>query len=139
MNAITIDRSKEWTVTDFLLLGEIKTPCELINGELISSPAPSPKHQKISRKLFRIIDKATEGMGELFYSPIDLFINEQNVFQPDLIYLVEGIEKFVTDRSIEGPADLIVEIISPFNGYTDRNKKKSVYLKFGVKEYWIVD
>lgn len=139
MNTLTIDKTKEWTVEDFLLLGETKTPCQLINGELIMSPAPSPKHQRVSRKLFKLIDSATQGAGELFFSPIDLYIDERNVFQPDLIYLSENNKKYLTDRGIEGPADLVVEIISPSNSYTDRNQKKNSYLKFGINEYWIVD
>ncbi|MFM8743897.1 MAG: hypothetical protein ACKODM_11315, partial [Cytophagales bacterium] len=70
MSTLTIDRTKNWTVDDYLLLGEIKTPCQLINGELIMSPAPKPNHRKVSRRIFRIIDKITNGKGELFYSPI---------------------------------------------------------------------
>ncbi len=139
MDTLTIDNTKEWTVDDFLLLGELKTPCQLINGELIMSPAPAPKHQQVSRRLFKIIDKATNEAGELFYAPIDLYIDEKNVFQPDLVYLSDKNKKYLTGRGIEGPADLVVEIISPSNSYTDRNQKKDEYLKFGVSEYWIID
>ncbi len=139
MSTLTIDQTKEWTVEDFLLLGEIKTPCQLINGELIMSPAPAPLHQRVSRKLFKLIDKATQGTGELFYAPIDLYIDNKNVFQPDLVYLSDKNKTYLTNRGIEGPADLIVEIISPSNSYTDRNQKKNSYLKFGIKEYWIID
>ncbi len=139
MNTLTIDRTKEWTVDDYLLLGEIKTPCQLINGELVMSPAPQPKHQQISRRLFKILDSATGGVGELFYAPIDLYINERNVFQPDLVYLAENNKSSLTDRGIEGRVDIVIEIISPSNSYTDRNQKKNSYLTFGVSEYWIVD
>jgi Uma2 family endonuclease len=139
MNTLTIDKTKDWTVEDFLLLGEIKTPCQLINGELVMSPAPSPLHQRVSRKLFKLIDNATQGKGEVFYAPIDLYINKKNVFQPDLVYLSDINKNYLTNRGIEGPADLIVEIISPSNSYTDRNQKKNGYLAFGIKEYWIVD
>lgn len=139
MNTLTIDRTKAWTVEDYALLGEMKTPCQLINGELIMSPAPSPNHQQVLRRLFKIVDRVTQEKGELFFAPIDLYIDNKNVFQPDLVYLSEVNKKYLTERGIEGPPDLIVEIISPSNSYTDRNQKKSSYLKFGVKEYWIVD
>ncbi len=139
MRTLTIDRTKEWTMEDFLMLGEMKTPCQLINGELIMSPAPAPNHQRVSRKLFKVIDKAIGDIGELFYSPIDLYIDNRNVFQPDIVYLSEVSKSFLTGRGIEGPPDLVVEIISPSNSYTDRNQKKSSYLDFGVKEYWIID
>ncbi len=139
MRVLTIDKTKEWTADDYLLLGEIKTPCQLINGELIMSPAPNPEHQRISGKLFKILDKATQGTGEVFYAPIDLYMNEKNVFQPDLVYLSDQNKKHLTARGIEGPPDIVVEIISPSNSYTDRNQKKDSYLAFKIKEYWIVD
>lgn len=137
-NTLTIDRTKEWRIADYLLLGEIKTPCQLINGELIMSPAPSTEHQRILRKLFQIFDKFNLS-GEIFFAPIDLYINDKNVFQPDLVYLSEKNKVSITGRGIEGPVDLIVEVISPSNSYTDRNQKKKAYLDFGVEEYWIVD
>ena len=139
MSTLTIDRTKEWTVEDYLLLGEIKTPCQLINGELIMSPAPRPQHQQVLRRLFKIVDKATNNLGELFFSPLDLYIDNKNVFQPDLVYLSERNRISITGRGIEGSVDLVVEVISPSNGYTDRNQKKKKFLEFGVDEYWIVD
>lgn len=75
-----------WTVEDYLLLGEVRTPCQLISGELITSPAPTPHHQIISGKLFKILDSAANN-GEVFYSPLDLFIDKKNVYQPDLVYI----------------------------------------------------
>jgi Uma2 family endonuclease len=138
MNTLTIDKTKNWTLEDFIQLGETRTPCQLINGELIMSPAPAPLHQRVLRKLFKIIDSLNLP-GEIFFAPIDLYIDEKNVFQPDLVYLTSQNVSSITDRGIEGPVDLVVEIISPSNGYTDRNQKKNKYLEFGVKEYWIVD
>jgi Uma2 family endonuclease len=126
MNTLTIDKTKEWTVGNFLLLGEIKTPCQLINGELVISPAPSPNHQRVSKKLFKIIDKATQGMAELFHAPIDLYIDEKNVFQPDLIYLSEENKRYLTECGIEGPVDFVVEIISPLIAILIAIKKRIV-------------
>lgn len=139
MQTLTIDRTKDWTADDYLLLGETTTPCQLINGELIMSPAPTPFHQVVSRNLFRILDKMGSHIGETFYAPIDLYINQKNVFQPDLLFLSNQNRHFVTNRGVEGPPALVVEIISPSNSYTDRYEKKDAYQRFGVKEYWIVD
>ncbi len=138
MRTLTIDNTKEWTVDDYLLLGEIKTPCQLINGELIISPAPHPNHQRVLRELFKVFDSVNLP-GEIFFAPIDLYIDNKNVFQPDLAYVSAKNKSVITNRGIEGPIEIVVEIISPSNSYTDRNQKKSSYLKFGIKEYWIVD
>lgn len=140
MQTLTIDRTKNWTAKDYALLGETNSPCQLIDGELIMSPAPNLFHQIVSRNLFRFFDKFAEGKGgEVFYAPIDLYIDLKNVFQPDLLYLSKSRTKFLTDKGVAGPPDIIVEIISPSNSYTDRYEKKDAYQKFGVKEYWIVD
>lgn len=139
MQTLTIDRTKTWTVEEYLLLGESNTPCQLINGELIMSPAPNPLHQIVSRSLFRLLDKLIGSNGELLYAPVDVFFDEKNVFQPDLLFLSKGRSKYLTEKGIEGPPDLVVEIISPSNSYTDRYEKKDAYQKFGVTEYWIVD
>lgn len=140
MKTLTIDRSKEWTVDDFLKLEESNTPCELINGELVMSPAPTPFHQNVTGKLFIILEKeSTKSNGKVFFAPIDLYIDYKNVFQPDLVFISSEKRNIITNRGIEGVPDLIVEIISPSNVFTDRNRKKKVYQQIGVREYWIVD
>jgi Uma2 family endonuclease len=139
MRVATVDRTKDWTVDDYLLLGESKTPCQLINGELIMIPTPSSLHQRILRDLFKILDQSANKKGEILFALIDLYIDKKNVFQPDLVYLSDQKKEFISLRGIEGPPDLVVEIISPSNSYTDRNQKKNGYQQFGVTEYWIVD
>lgn len=139
MQTVKIDRTKNWTVEDYLLLGETNTPCQLINGELIMSPSPSPYHQRISRMLFNKLFNASSAFGEVFYAPIDLYVDQKNVFQPDLVYISAEKADIITKRGIEGTPDLIVEILSPSNIFTDRNQKKTAYQKIGIKEYWIVD
>jgi Uma2 family endonuclease len=139
METVRIDRTKEWTVADYLLLGELDSPCQLINGELIMSPAPTPLHQRVSKRIFKLLDKASYRQGEVFYSPFDLYVDSKNVLQPDLVFIAEKNKQIISERGIDGTPDLIVEIISPSNIFTDRNIKKKTYQKIGVKEYWIVD
>ena len=140
MKTLTIDRSKEWTVDDFLKLEESNTPCELINGELVMSPAPTPFHQDVTSNLNDFLRaEAKKTGGKVYFAPIDLFIDHKNVFQPDLVFISAEKKNIITNRGIEGVPDLIIEIISPSNVFTDRNRKKKVYQKIGVREYWIVD
>jgi Uma2 family endonuclease len=140
METLKIDKTKDWTVDDYLLLGETNTPCQLINGELIISPAPNPQHQIISSILNDILKLEAKKVGALvLYAPVDLYIDKRNVFHPDLIFLSKEKRHFLTKRGIEGPPELVVEIISPSNSYTDRYEKKNAYQKFGIPEYWILD
>jgi Uma2 family endonuclease len=140
MQTVRIDRTKEWTVDDYLMLGEMKTPCQLINGELIMSPSPTPYHQAIAGNLYDLLRaEAKKTDGIVFFAPIDLHIDRKNVFQPDLIYISKENKHIITQRAIEGVPDLVVEVISPSNIFSDRYIKKKIYQKIGIKEYWIVD
>jgi Uma2 family endonuclease len=140
MQTATIDRTKNWTLDDYLLLGEMNAPCQLINGELIISPSPAPLHQIVSSNINDILKGYAKGKGGIvFYAPMDLYIDKKNVFQPDLIYITKEKKQIITNRGIEGIPDLVVEIISPSNVFIDRNLKKKTYQKIGVGEYWIID
>lgn len=80
------------------------------------TPAPSPRHQRIGRNLYRVL-----------------------VVQPDLIYLDASRLQAVSTRGIEGPPTLIVEILSPATTLIDRSTKRQLYARQGVPYYWIVD
>jgi Uma2 family endonuclease len=68
-----------------------------------------------------------------------VYLDGKNVFQPDLVFINEVNKSIITNRGIEGTPDLVLEVISPSNIFTDRNIKKKVYHQIGVKEFWIVD
>ena len=133
------DRSKEYTVEDYLLLDE-DFRGELIKGEIIMSPSPNLSHQRITKILERIFDSfvASEG-GEYFHAPFDVYLDNRNVVQPDILLLTKSNLSKIKDRGIEGAPDLVVEILSPSNSHIDRYHKRVLYQEFGVKEYWIVD
>ena len=140
MQTATIDRTKEWTVEDFLRLEESNLPCELINGELFMSPAPSLTHQVVSSNLNDILKAYAKKIGGFVaYSPFDVYLDNKNVFQPDLLLVRKQNLAIITERGLQGAPDLAVEIISPSNAFKDRNQKRRLYQKFGVKEYWIID
>jgi Uma2 family endonuclease len=140
MKEYKLDPTKIWTVEEFLQLEESVTPCELINGKVYMSPSPTPFHQSVSGNLYDLLkSEAKKEGGTVFYSPIDLYIDERNVFQPDLVFISKSKRNIITGRGIEGVPDLIVEIISPSNVYMDRNTKKNRYLAMGVPEFWLLN
>ena len=55
------------------------------------------------------------------------------------MFIRAGRESIVTDRAIESPPDLVVEVISPYSKAQDRKTKAAIYARFGVPSYWIVD
>jgi Uma2 family endonuclease len=140
MQTATIDRSKEWTVDDFLQLEESNLPCELINGEVFMSPAPSFTHQIVLSNLNDLLKAFSKKNGGItMFSPVDVYLDRKNVFQPDLLYVAKENLGIISERGLNAAPDLAVEIISPSNGFKDRNQKRKLYQKFGVKEYWIID
>ncbi len=115
---------------------------ELINGELLKKSAPKPKHQRAQRNLlFSIHQFVTSGqLGEILPAPVDVFLDEYNVPQPDLVFVSKKRAAIINaDEGILGAPDLVIEIISPSSVRYDRIDKKELYEQFGIKEYWIVD
>jgi Uma2 family endonuclease len=114
---------------------------ELINGELVAKSAPSPFHQRISRNIFRAFDTfvTANNLGEVLYAPIDVFLDEENASQPDVLFLSKANQHLVTVDGVQGAPDLVVEIISPSSIKRDRGDKMKLYERCGVREYWLVD
>ncbi len=128
------------TDQDFAELPE-GTLAELLEGEIFMVPAPIPEHQRISGKLYAFLLQYVErkNLGEIFFSPIDVFLDEHNVVQPDLVYISEEKRSIIGEKRIEGAPDWIAEILSEGNAYHDLKTKKKLYERHGVAEYWIVD
>lgn len=113
---------------------------ELVEGDLLVNPAPTTIHQRVSRRLQQILMQQLEepGIAEVFNAPTDVILSDTNVVQPDLA-IVRSARKAISERGIEGPPDVIVEILSPSNSGHDELFKKLLYAKMGVPEYWVVD
>lgn len=114
---------------------------EIIDGETIRKSAPTPMHQRICRRLIIILDNYINQRksGEIFQSPIDVFLDEYNKPQPDLVFVSTEKKAIITNDGIMGIPDLIVEIISPTSVIRDRIEKKNLYERMSVQEFWIVD
>jgi Uma2 family endonuclease len=136
-----VENKRKYTDNDYALLEE-GAPFQLINYDLIMSPSPIFAHQLILTNFiyaFKEFIKQENNKGVVVVSPMDVRLDEGNVFQPDLIFISEGrIAEIVKDR-IEGAPDLVLEILSPSTAHYDLHQKKSIYEKYGVKEYIVID
>jgi len=113
--------------------------CELILGRFYLSPSPSPFHQTVVAPLWQHFDQLARSSGGLaFPAPLDVFLAEHSVVQPDVIYASASRRSLVGER-VEGAPDLVVEVLSPGTARRDRGEKLSLYAESGVREYWIVD
>ena len=138
MAPIVVEK-KRCTYEDYLKTPEDKR-YELINGELLMTPSPIPNHQRVSGKLEFILRKFVTGnnLGEVFDAPCDVYLDNENVVQPDILFISKDRLGIIGEKNIQGPPDLLIEIISEHSVYRDMVQKKRLYARFGVKEYWIV-
>src|SRR6266487_2762116 len=140
MAAVLEKQAKRWTYEEYYRLDDDQR-YEIIDGNLLMAPAPDTWHQDWSRKLFRLIDRfvAKNRLGEVFYAPIDIVLDEENTVQPDIVFIATEKLHIIQRRAIFGVPDLLVELISPSSVRRDRYDKKDLYAGVGVKEYWIGD
>jgi Uma2 family endonuclease len=119
------------------------TLAELIDNNLYMSPSPLASHQKTLQRIFRKLSEEIEdtGRGEIYIAPFDVYLDEdQNAVQPDIIVVLKANEGIIDRKGhIHGVPDLLIEILSPGNKDHDQIRKKELYERFGVKEYWMVD
>ena len=130
---------KRYTYEDYVRLPE-GSPYQLIGGDLIMVPSPTPYHQRILRKIGFLILQHVEknDLGEVLYSPLDVYFSEEDTFQPDIIFISKKRLTIVGETKIEAAPDLVIEILSPSTAYYDLGRKYKVYEEAGVKEYWLV-
>jgi Uma2 family endonuclease len=118
------------------------TLAELIDGSIYMSPSTFANHQRTVGKLYIALSAHIEriNLGEIFISPFDVYLDElANAVQPDLIFIAADNSSLVQNDAIHGVPDMLLEILSPGNSRHDLVRKKELYERFGVKEYWIIN
>ena len=131
----------KFTYEDYLLFSEDGNRHELIDGEHYMNPAPVIKHQRVSRNLLLILCNFVKKnkLGEVFDAPCDIVFSDVDVVQPDIVFISNKNKRIITEKNVQGPPDLVIEIISETTRKMDKVIKRRLYEKFGVKEYWIID
>ena len=129
------------TYRDYTELPEDGRRYEILDGELDVTPSPMIRHQVVVRNLFRLLDRHVDErlLGTLLFAPTDLILADTTVTVPDILFVAADRSSVITERAIEGPPDLVVEIISPSTRRKDRSTKAALYARYGVRCYWIVD
>ena len=114
---------------------------ELIDGELYVSPAPIVRHQRaVARIAATLLAHVDRHGGLVLPAPIDVVFADDTAVQPDVVYLsADRAEELATDRIIDVVPDLLVEVSSPATRRLDLIKKRNLYERERVPEYWFVD
>jgi len=114
---------------------------ELIHNQIIEMPPPTTFHQSIGGKIHLFIGMylLKYPIGRLYFAPVNILLDDFNVLQPDLLFIVNERLSIITEKRIEGAPDWVCEILSPSTRKNDLTVKKELYQNHCVKEYWIVD
>jgi Uma2 family endonuclease len=139
MGKALINRPKT-AVEVFKLLPE-GVYCQVIDNVIYMSPAPTFEYQdivlEIGMQLRQFINK--EKLGKCVASPVDVFLDERNAFQPDILFIATENLGIVKDGKVLGAPDIVVEVLSKGTRQHDGGKKKLAYERNGVKEYFLVE
>lgn len=138
MNAMAV--AQRMTAQQFLAQPFDGVRSELVEGEVIV-PEPTLTHQRVLRGILRVLDGWTlagSGRGEVTL-PIDVLIDEHNVFGPDLLWYAAGRSPSRPDERPYPVPDIAVEVRSPSTWRYDIGAKKSGYERNGLPELWLVD
>jgi Uma2 family endonuclease len=130
----------KFNVDDYMSAPEGKR-YQLLGGEMILAPSPTTRHQRTLFRLAQAVNEfvAAHNLGEVFVAPYDIVFSVHDVAQPDLLFVSNERSAIITEANIQGAPDLVIEVLSPGTAQYDQGYKRTLYSRFGVREYWLVD
>lgn len=133
--------ARVWTRDDVLALPDDGNRYELVDGELLVSPAPRGRHQRGVWQLHLIVAPFVEKhrLGTTGMAPADLDLKTGQLLQPDLFVAGMVAGKEPVDWPDYPVPLLVVEVLSPSTARYDRVTKRRRYQRSQVHQYWIVD
>ena len=129
------------TYDDYAALPDDGQRYELHAGELWVTPSPWTRHQRVSLALSSLLYShvTARKLGDVLEAPTDCVLSRHTVLQPDILFVARERRSIITERAVEGPPTLVVEILSPSTARIDLGRKRALYAEHGVPWYWIVD
>ncbi len=132
---------RRWTYDELAAeVGETTQRAELWDGihEVMSSP--SFAHQQIAFRLCASLDSFVRArdLGAVVIAPFDMVLTPHLAPQPDVLF-VRKERRSLIKNVLRGPADLVMEVISPDRRARDRVDKRDLYAQHGIPEYWLID
>jgi Uma2 family endonuclease len=130
------------TYDDFLLFPDDGKRHEIIDGVHYVTPSPRLGHQVLVGRLYFEIEswiRQHPGAGTVFLSPLDVIFTKWDIVEPDLLFVAADQQDILTDKNVQGPPALVIEIASPGTRKRDEGIKHRLFDRGGVREYWLVD
>ncbi len=144
-NATTNFHSRHMSFEDFLAWdgdGNPELRVEWVNGEVVQMVSIDLRHTLISNFLIKLIGLASD-LSQIGILLSDPFVMrpaiDGNGRSPDVVLVLNEHKEWIARRVLNGPADIVIEIVSPGGIKTDYMVKAAEYRRAGVPEYWIID
>jgi Uma2 family endonuclease len=130
---------RTWTYEDLFRLPDDGKRYEIIEGELFEMPGANLEHAIAIANLMFLVGPIVRSLaGLVLTAPLDVFFKGANPVQPDIVVLLADRLYLSRHRGIEGPPNILMEVLSPSNPEHDRLRKWTLYAQGGVDEYWLV-
>lgn len=136
---MAVDPRKLLTYEDFITFPDDGIRREIVDGEVLVTPAPNIRHQDLVGNLYFSLAEhvRSHGGGRVFVSPVDVRLSEHDVVEPDVVFVASDRLDVIEEKFILGAPTLLVEVVS--DPRTDRVRKRDLYARAGVPVYWVVD
>jgi Uma2 family endonuclease len=129
-----------WRSSDieFYFPQDLKVSVQIIQNQLFIMASPNFDHQEISMELSSVMHVFCKAhkIGKIVTAPLDIQFDEDNLFQPDIIFIAVSRYHIVENKKVKDAPNLVVEIWSPSNIKKEREMKRKTYQNKGVTEYW---
>ena len=134
------ERRLRMSYEDFLALGEEVTHAEWVNGEVIIFVPPKWPHQRLVRFLSSLLGLYVDlfRLGEVVLAPFEMRL-ARSAREPDLLFVAASRLDRLSDDRLDGPADLVIELISDDSVTRDLREKFAEFERERVSEYWVFD
>lgn len=134
-------RRRPLRTAEYRAMPESLAKHSVLGGILIEEPPPDDEHQRIVTNLLGALLAAarSRNLGTVRCSPYAVWLTEDQMVQPDILFVAKAREAIIHRDGIHGAPDLVVEILSPSTRHWDRAGKRDLYARRGALELWLID
>jgi Uma2 family endonuclease len=136
-----VEVAERMTAEEFFRRAPETQKAELIDGVMLMPSPPTDRHERLVGFLFTLIRMYCEDhdLGEVRGSRTAVMLAEDQVTEPDVLFVAKARASIIADAGVFGAPDLVVEVLSASTVAYDRGPKFRAYERAGVRELWLID